>query len=135
MLNASATNSQKSIARAVIIAYFYAMRSCEFSEVNGERKTMVVTLACAHFSSKNKSTARHDDDDIFSAFAVSVTFRTQNNGDKEERTTQENTGDSLLNPVPQLADLIRMLRDHPASSDDTKICTFIDDNNKLRTLN
>ena len=72
---------------------------------------------------------------MFGTFAVRVAFVERNDGVTHERTTQESTFDALLNHVSQLATLVRILCNHPDSSDSTTICKCADDNNKIKSFN
>ena len=87
------------------------------------------------FSKKNSSTIDHEDDDIFLALVVSITFVDQKNGEKKERTTQESTGGLFMNASGQLSSLISALRIHPDSRNDAPICTCTDSRGNLRTFN
>ena len=92
MFNYSSSVLQVALSRYAIIEYFCTMRSCELSKASRDRKSSVVTLACILFSRKDNSTIDHNDNGIFAAFAVSITFMNQTNSEKEERTTQEKLG-------------------------------------------
>ena len=69
------------------------------------------------------------------AFAVSLTFFNRKNGKNHQRSTQESTGNPLLNPTLQLAALVRMLRNYPDYSDSASTCALVNKNNVLQAFN
>ena len=62
------------MSEKIVVAYFFAMRSSEFSICYGERETIVVRLDCIRFLRKDGMTTPHNDDDIFNAFSVRASF-------------------------------------------------------------
>ena len=122
------TPRQRAIATLIIIAYFFAMRSCEFSVTSGTRKTKPIHLGGIVFKRRNNSIIPHSSREIFSAFAVSFTFRDQKNREKMETVSQEGGNDPLLNPVIQSATIVWTLRKVPGTSDYTEIYNFLQNN-------
>ena len=75
------------------------MRSCEFSLVSGEQRTEIVELKDVRFARRDNSTVHHDSSNVISAYSISVEFTNQKNSEKNERATNMNTGDLVMNPV------------------------------------
>ena len=134
MFHRSTTPIQIAISRVVMSAYFYAMRSCEFSCVSGERRTEIVELQDIHFARRDNSTVHQTSDKIIGAYSVGIEFTNQKNQVKDQRTTNMNAGDTVMNPVHQLGAIVRALRSHPDTTDHTLICTCIDSSNNLQTF-
>ena len=44
-LNCAVTKLQKIIEELITLGFFFAIRSCEFSEASGERKTKIITIS------------------------------------------------------------------------------------------
>ena len=80
----------------------------------------------------DNSTTPNDDDEMFIAFAVSITFAEQKNGERAERTTNDNTCDRIMSPVCMDAYIVQRLRSHPSALDSTTICSRAkDDGNSI----
>ena len=93
-----------------ILAFFFAMRSCEYLLVSGkERKTKPMCLRNINFLNSSGGSIPQKSKAIFSAHAVSITFEEQKNGEKWDRSTQDATVDPLLNPVRVAAELVSYL--------------------------
>lgn len=84
------------------------MRSCEYSTVSGERKTKLLTFRDISFYMEG-STVRmaFDHPNIATADVVSVTFRDQKNGEKEQTRTAWRTSLPDACPVRAIASIIR----------------------------
>ena len=64
----------------------------------------------------------HRKDDLTTARRVTVTFKNQKNGLKNNRRTHERTGDSVMCPVLRLASLVkRVLKAVPKAGPDTPV--------------
>ena len=131
--NRASNAKERHLSLLYIVAFFYAMRSCEYLITQGSRKTTNVCLRDIEFRNHRGGTITHQSLDIFGVAAVSVTFREQKNGDKWDRTTHEATADPLMNPVRVLAHLVTELWKLPGTMPDTPICTYYD-NGSTRTV-
>ena len=60
-----------------MVAFFFAMRSCEYSCVQGKRMTTIVEVDNIRFWANNKIVDADDSEGMRQADAVSVTFRRQ----------------------------------------------------------
>jgi hypothetical protein len=61
------------IAWLQVLAFFFCMRSCEYSDVKGERKTKTICVKNIRFFTKNKLIS-NSSSEIFNALSVSITF-------------------------------------------------------------
>ena len=111
------------------------MRSCEFSLVASERKTVTVALGCVRFMRRDNSTMSQFFEEILVAFAISISFVDQKNGVKMDKKTNENTNDSVMNPVLMFERIIHCLRTHHDGTCSTHICTYVEVDNSLHTFN
>lgn len=117
--------------RLIAGAYFFAMRSCEYCKVSGERKTTNVALIDIEFR-KGRQVLRHDGT-ISSlltclqfADTVSIIFRLQKNKEKEDTVTMYRARDKAFCPVRAWADIVIAVRSIPGSTDDTPVHTYLD---------
>ncbi|KAI2505693.1 hypothetical protein MHU86_8752 [Fragilaria crotonensis] len=105
---AGATEIQRAVGQLVVGAFFFAMRSCEYSEVNGNRRTRILRLADLDFRKDGRSVDLAEAQRLREADTVSVTYRNQKNGDRGVTVTQHRTGGdehSTLCPVRAFAGL------------------------------
>jgi hypothetical protein len=88
------------VADIVIGAFFFAMRSCEYSKPHINGKTKCVDLDGLIFRTANNTVAPHSDPEllVISEF-VTVIFVNQKNGKKMDSRTQRKTGDPHLCPI------------------------------------
>ena len=109
-----------------MLAFFFAMRSCEYTTVRGTRRTKTIELQdIAFHHKKSRKTFRFDDDRIDSATSVSLTFRDQKNRQKAQTRTAWRTSDDLACPVRAASRIIRRIRESGKKIvDNTLICTF-----------
>lgn len=108
-----------------IIAFFFAMRSCEYTKTSGDRRTKTLTIGDFRLF-RHKRLVPHDDPNLHNADSVTITFRKQKNEERDDSITQQRNLDSLMCPVKASAYTIRRLRQMPGTTDDTTIDTFID---------
>jgi hypothetical protein len=106
-------------------AFFFACRSCEYSEVTGERKTKVITLGNIQFF-RRKRLIPHHSPELRYADSVAITFVLQKNDQRYEPITQHRTKDSVLCPVRRWANVVQRLRRSPGSSDSTPVNYWFD---------
>ena len=65
---------QTIITDPISLDFFFAIRSCKFSEVLGERETKVITLGSTRFFAKDNVAIPHSSHKIFYTCGVSITF-------------------------------------------------------------
>jgi hypothetical protein len=114
------------VAEIAIVAYFYAMRSCEITATPTPGRTNKITrLRGVTFRDASHREIPHTSRRLSSAFRVTVTFENQKNGLKMDRQTHERMGDPVVCPVLRLAALVkRILRADDATGPDTPVSTI-----------
>jgi hypothetical protein len=120
----------KALCKLFIGAFFFAMRSCEYVQVPGQRKTKLLTIKNINFY---RGTCRlgHSDPLLHMAECVSITFEQQKRETKNDIITQHRSTDTLLCPVKIWAKIIRRLHSYPSSNPDTPVNTFLHNNSAL----
>jgi hypothetical protein len=113
------------LSELAIMAYFFAMRSCEFTLTPMPGRTKVIRLRGIVFRDKQNHELDHRSTDLYLAERVTVTFEDQKNGTKMDKRTHQRTGDPILCPVERIASLVeRIYRRVPSASPDTAINTM-----------
>ncbi|KAI2505717.1 hypothetical protein MHU86_8679 [Fragilaria crotonensis] len=101
------------VGQLVVTAFFFAMRSCEYSDVGGGRRTSVVRVDDVRFRKQDETLTTFSYEQTRNADAVTITYRQQKNGDKGAKVTQHrnnNPGQADICPVRTLAELIHRIR-------------------------
>jgi hypothetical protein len=126
---ANATELHRAIGQLIVGAFFFAMRACEFSDVGGPRRTRILNLGDVEFRRGGTKVTSDDEVDMAAADTVSLTFRTQKNGEKGTTVTQHRTtgtamGGAKICPVASFARLVARVRrynpDEPEWKDETR---------------
>jgi hypothetical protein len=104
-------------------AFFFAMRSCEYVQVTGPRRTKLLCLKNINFYRKRKR-LHHSDPRIHKADCVSITFEMQKKDTKNDTVTQHRSSDKLLCPVKIWAKIVQRISSYPSSSPETNVNTF-----------
>ena len=126
LLHSASLPREQALAWLICGALFFAMRSCEYTFTgNGERKTRPVRPCDIVFWRKAAVTP-HDCPLLHTADSISIDFGDQKSEIKNETVSQDNNGDSDLNPVTLYANTIRRLRSYPGYKDTWSICTYHD---------
>ena len=108
-----------------IMAYFFAMRSCEFTTTRTPGRTKVINLGGVVFRDSTNSVIDHRSPHLASAERVTITFENQKNGTKMDRRTHQRTLDPTLCPVRRLASLVsRIHTAFPGAPPQTTINTI-----------
>ena len=108
----------------LILAFFFAMRSCEYLQVKGDRKTELLCIHDLRFFQHNVDITAQSDN-IHLADFLCITFREQKNGIKQETITMSRTTDAILCPVVQGATIIRRILSLPGTNCTTPINTYL----------
>ena len=115
------------ITQLVIGALFFAMRSCEYSTVKGERKTKRLNVGNIRFykliNGLNQEIS-HFSPEIVNADVVSITFVFQKNGEKEATITQHQSNNKLC-PVAAWAAIITRIRSYPNTTDSSPVNSYM----------
>ena len=110
------------LAELAVMAYFFAMRSCEFTATPLPGRTKVIHLRGIIFRDQQNNEVDHKSPFLHLSERVTLTFENQKNGLKMDKRTHQRTGDSVLCPVRRLASLVeRIYRRVPSASPDTSI--------------
>ena len=125
--NRSSTKKEKHMYVLLIIAFFYAMRSCEYLITSTPKVTVNIRLRHVVFLNSRGGVIPQRSPQTHEAHSTSLIFEDQKNRAKWDKSTQESTHDPLLNPTRALASLVDELWNHPKTTPDTQICQFYDD--------
>ena len=108
----------------IVGAFFFAMRSCEYSWSNRKGRTKMITLGGIKFLDAGRKELSHDDPDLASlAEYVWICFEYQKNGEKDETRTQRRSEDPALCPVIRFIRVVQRVRRFvPDTTDETPLC-------------
>ena len=99
---------EEAIGQMTTCAFFFAMRSCEYSSVKVKGRTELIRLSdIAFYKNKRKLNSRFDNIER-DATSVTITFRNQKNGEKDAMKTQHRNSHELC-PVKSLAKLTKRI--------------------------
>jgi hypothetical protein len=127
--------AQAACADLAIMAFFFAMRSCEYTTVCEPGRTKTLDVQHVVFRDSRKRIIPQDSPEANVEY-VTVTFVDQKNGDKMDMRTQGRTGDPVLCPVKRLHALVSRIRHNvPHHSGSTTINTIHIAESTLRVTN
>jgi hypothetical protein len=129
----SLSTYDKSLCELFIGAFFFAMRSCEYVQVSGPRKTKILSVKNIKFF-KGKRLLEHRDPLLHLADCVSITFEHQKKDIKNDIITQHKSDDVLLCPVKIWCKIIRRIISYPSSTIDSQVNTFFFTHNNKKHL-
>jgi len=112
-------------ADLAIAAYFFAMRSCEFTATPSPGRTKIIRLSGVVFRDAAHRVIPHSNHTALkTADRVTITFEDHKNGLRMDKRTHHRTTDSVLCPVRRFASLVsRMYRLVPSAGPDCSINT------------
>ena len=119
MWNNNRTTMSQAIGQLVTGAVFFGMRSCEYSKVEGTRKTKIIRICDLTFRYKNKIIPIRKDRLHLLKYAtsISVTFRDQKNGNKCETITMPSTSSTDgFGPTQAWAAIVVRILSYPETS-------------------
>jgi hypothetical protein len=121
--------------RLLRLAFFWAMRSCEYCLVEkpSSRRTKVLTVQNFVFR-RNNVTIPHDDPDLCNADTASIEFEWQKKLIRNDLVTQHNNDDPDFNPTVCAALLIQELRAMPGCTDATPIDTYMEPSGRRKRM-
>jgi hypothetical protein len=128
LLPSNLSQPASAISQLLTPAFFWCMRSCEYSEVSGEHRTKLLCLRNIRFFNKDLRLIPHSSPLIFQAENVSITFEWQKKDVRDDIITHQHSGDKYMYPVLAAANLVSCISAYPISSDvlpDTPINTVI----------
>jgi hypothetical protein len=129
----SLSTYDKALCELFIGAFFFAMRSCEYVQVSGSRKTKILSVKNIKFF-KGKRLLEHRDPLLHLADCVSITFERQKKDIKNDIITQHKSDDVLLCPVKIWCKIIRRIISYPSSTIDSQVNTFFFTHNNKKHL-
>jgi hypothetical protein len=125
MLRAATTRAantpvQQATSELFCGAIFFAMRSCEYLDVKGPRRTKLLRLRNIRFFI-GKREIPHSSLELRRAESVSITFEFQKTGIRDAIITQHATGDALMCPVVAWATVVQRVLGYPGASADSPV--------------
>ncbi|MGH7954388.1 MAG: hypothetical protein ACREOZ_00350, partial [Gloeomargaritales cyanobacterium] len=120
--NINKTHLEVAISQLLIGAFFFAMRSCEYSAVNGTRRTKIITIGNIVFR-QGPRIIPHDDPNLPQADYISITFIYQKRDERNETITMQRSGDIILCPIRAWAHIVQRIRSYPGTSTDSPVNT------------
>jgi hypothetical protein len=117
------TPADRCFGPLLILAFFFAMRSCEYLTVSGPRKTKLLRVRDLQFF-RNRIDISSDTNQLHTADVVCITFQDQKNGEKADTITLHRTPDPITCPVKQAATIVASIRIIPGCTSDTPINTY-----------
>ena len=119
MINNRITSRDEFLGHLLVGALFFAMRSCEYSKVNGlPRKTRLLCVRNIVFYIQNKIMER--DRDASKADYVAITFESQKNANKNETIIQHKNNKELC-PVRSWSFVITTVLGFSGTDENTSI--------------
>jgi hypothetical protein len=114
------------ITEIAIVAFFFAMRSCETTTTAKRGRTRITDLDGVTFRDKKNCIIPHTSARLPNAYRVTVAFADQKNRKKNDKRTQKKSEDTVLEPVRCLASLVkRILETVPDACGTTTINTML----------
>ena len=107
----------------IILAFFFAMRSCEYLTINSEQRTKLLRIQDIRFFQERKDIAQNRATNHL-ADIICITFRDQKNGEKDEMITLSRTTDPIMCPVRQGACIVNRILAIPGQTADSTINTY-----------
>ncbi len=98
------------------VGYFWCMRSCEYSDVQGEQRTKLLCVRNVRFFDENNQDISKNYSYIQFASTVSVTFEFQKKDVRNNTISHQHSGDSIVMgemcPVKSMAAMIKQIRSY-----------------------
>jgi hypothetical protein len=117
----------------IVLALFFAMRSCEYLKVSGDRRTTTLCLRDIVFRTENEI-VHHSSPDLHLADRVTLTFQFQKNQNRKDSVTQSKSGHPACCPVHAAAAIVKRLRTNDFCPDNTPLYRYYDANGRSRDL-
>jgi len=127
------------VTNLLIMALFFAMRSCEYLVTKypeESKRTKILRLTNIVFKKDNRILPHSAPLALLeSADLVIVTFEFQKNDLRNYSVHMFGTSDAILCPVKATARTVKRVRSMPGSSDESKLCSFLSDDGKATDIN
>jgi len=107
----------------IIGAFFFALRACEYVQTPEAGKTTLLSLGDITFRNNKKEQISHQSPDLANCKYITLTFRNQKNGNRNDKRTQQRTSDHFLCPVRRWARVVtRVLLANKTPTKSTPLC-------------
>jgi len=114
-------------------AFFFAMRSCEYVQTYGERRTKLLELRNLRFF-KDHREVPHNSPGLYLTDSITITFFFQKNDKQDATVTQHRTLDLELCPVTAWAGIVKRILSYDGTGPTTPVCTIKGPNGTLSQL-
>jgi hypothetical protein len=118
------TPAARAASELAVGAFFFAMRSCEYTDVSGPRRTKPLRLRNIRFFRQNKALDLLDPS-LTSATAISITFEFQKTDIRHETVHQHATHLPVLCPVKAWAAVVKRILSYPGCNPDSLVSTVL----------
>jgi hypothetical protein len=105
-------------------AFFFAMRSCEYLKVRGERRTKLLRLRNFQFFRGN-CRLNYNDPALVLADSVAITFEFQKNDQRNEVIVHHRCSDPQLCPVRAWASILIRIISYPGTTMETTVNMYL----------
>jgi hypothetical protein len=119
-----ATPAEQAASELAVGAFFFAMRSCEYTDVSGPRRTKPLRLRNIRFF-RNNTALDLLDPTLTSATSLSITFEFQKTDIRHETVHQHATLLSILCPVKAWAAVVQRILSYPGCDTDSLVSTVL----------
>ena len=130
---------ERAVSYLLILALFFAMRSCEYLETSSKeesKRTKILRLKNIKFKKKGKLISQKSSTSTLkSADIIIITFEFQKNDWRNHTVHMWSTNDPLLCPVKAGAMIVKRVRSIPSFSDNTKVCSYITEDKSITNIN
>jgi hypothetical protein len=126
----SISSMDKAMCELFTGTFFFAMRSCKYLKVSGQRKTKLLCIKNIRFF-RGKHLLLHNNKFLHLADSVSITFEQQKRDLSNETITHHRTNDKILCPVKIWCKIIRRIISYPSISPDNPVNSFLCPDGKL----
>ncbi len=139
MFEMSSTEWEIALTYLLILALFFAMRSCEYLETRyAEESKRTKILRCRNITFKKDGKRLSHSlslEILASADMVIILFEFQKNDWRNHSVHMFRTGDDLLCPVVAAAFTVKRVLRIPGATADSKICSFVSSDGKISCIN
>lgn len=98
-----------------MMAFFWCMRSCEYSTMSGKWCTKLLCLCNIRFFNKDRRLIPQDSPQIFHAENVSITFEWQKKDVRDDIMTHQCSGGKSMCPILATASIVSRIHQYPIS--------------------
>lgn len=130
---------EKAVTHLLILALFFAMRSCEYLETNSkesEKRTKILRLKNLKFKKKGKIVSQNSSlSTLKSSDMIIITFECQKNDWRNHTVHMWSTSDPVLCPVKAGAMILKRVQKIPDASENTKVCAYLTEDNTVTNIN